>query len=315
MAEYVKVRIGRHHGEDVDLKIDHDTVSRVHAEAWYEPALKMVVVKDLGSVNGTEPAGQAELAGDTIRVGLEGSVVLGEVELSYDQLKASIDAKVAHLDQLTRAQQKEVDKKRFRSISLISLVVVAMLSVAGYFYYTLSANKQAVEASVDELSRALHEAEELMRNPPQIVVELNQEMVSGFLVYSDGTATDTRTGLMWSRCLLGQNWQSATKTCEGSPSTYKGDRTQGAATIANQAALLDKSDWRVPSRTELLTLVQGVESTVFQTVLPNDPMGFVWSSTPHREADSHWNVNFADGKVYWNNNEFLRYVRLVRDLN
>ena len=315
MAEYIKIKIGRHHGEDVDLKIDDDTVSRVHAEAWFEPALKMVVVKDLGSVNGTEPAGESEVAGDTVRVGEGGQVLLGEVELSYEQLKASIDEKSTLLSQEAVAQQKLAAKKRFKTISITTILIVILLSIAGYFYYTLSENKQAVEASVEELSLALQEAEELMRNPPQVEVEVNQEMLSGFLVFSDGTVTDTRTGLMWSRCLLGQTWQAGEKTCDGTPSTYKGNRTLAAADIANQASLLNKTDWRIPSRTELLTLVQGVEPTVFQSVFPNDPMGFVWTSTTHRDADSYWNVNFEDGKVYWNTNEFLRYVRLVRNVN
>lgn len=37
---------------------------------------------------------------------------------------------------------------------------------------------------------------------------------------SNGTATHLKTGLMWMRCSLGQNWDSTGKTCTGNPATY-----------------------------------------------------------------------------------------------
>ncbi|EXJ09113.1 MULTISPECIES: Lcl domain-containing protein [Nitrincola] len=312
MPETTRIRIGRHHGDQVDLIIDNDAVSRMHAEAWFEPALDMVVVKDAGSVNGTIPTGDTQIAGDTLRVGQQGGVKVGEVELSYAQLKACIDAK--HAQQL-RIQQKHLqleNKKRNKTRGLVAVVMLAIIGVGGYFYSTMTSNN---EATVEELTRALEQAQEIMRNPPQIDIPVNQIMNGSFVVYANGIATDTRSGLLWSRCLLGQRWDEPNQTCSEQPATYQGDRTQAAATIANQANYLDQNDWRVPTRTELLTLVQGVEPSVYQSVFSNDPMGFVWSSTVHRENESHWNVNFADAKVYWNTNDYQHFVRLVKSVN
>ncbi|EXJ09087.1 MULTISPECIES: Lcl domain-containing protein [Nitrincola] len=317
MAKEIKVKIGRYYGAEVDLNIDNDSVSRVHAEAWYEPALEMVVVKDLGSVNGTKPSGESKIAGDTIRVGYGGGVSLGEVELHYDQLKSCIDAKVAKINEAQLKQQQIEVKKRQRSRLLIGTLTGLVIVITGFFYFKLSANKQSVEASVEELARALKEVDVLMRNPPVVELEVmhSHEMINSFIAYTDGTAIDTRTGLMWSRCLLGQTWQEANKSCEGSAATYRGDRSIAAAEIANQATQIGKSNWRVPNRTELLTLVQGIEPNDYEAVFSNDPMGFVWSSTVKRNAHSHWNVNFADNNMYWNTNGYLHYVRLVRNVD
>jgi len=312
MSETTHIRIGRHSADQVDLKIDNDAVSRIHAEAWYEPALNMVIVKDVGSVNGTTATGDTQRAGDTLRVGPQGGVKVGEVELSYTQLKACIDAKKDQLEREQQKQQQLVNKKRRKSLGLIVLVTLVTIGLAGYLYSSL---KTQNEATVAELTRALQQVEEMMRNPPTVEVAVNQTMKGSFAVFSNGTATDTRTGLMWSRCLMGQAWDEATERCNEQPTVFKGDRTQPAAEMANQATYHTHNNWRVPTHTELLTLVRGVDTAVYQSVFPNDPMGFVWSSTEQRANRSHWNVNFADAKIYWDTNEHQRFVRLVRNVN
>ena len=89
---------------------------------------------------------------------------------------------------------------------------------------------------------------------------------------SNGTATHLKTGLMWMRCILGQNWDSASKTCTGSQAT---PYTWGAALrAARGASFAGQSDWRLPNAKELATLVEercygpSLNETVFPGVSP-----------------------------------------------
>jgi hypothetical protein len=119
----------------------------------------------------------------------------------------------------------------------------------------------------------------------------------GFEDNGDGTVTDTKSGLMWqkNRSNQGWTWHGAGKYCGG-------------------LSLGGHSDWRLPSKDELVSLWNhgGFHST--ESV-------FYWSSETDPETAVFgylaWIVSFKDGTVSHaptseNNTDFLNEVRAVR---
>ena len=119
-----------------------------------------------------------------------------------------------------------------------------------------------------------------------------------FVDNGNGTVTDTSTGLMWQQATAGAtNWNAAINYCEG-------------------LVLGGHSDWRLPNRNELQSLVDystyipAIDATAF----PNTTYSLYWSSTTlDLYSGSAWGVEFDDGDVAYNSKllDFLYYVRAV----
>lgn len=89
---------------------------------------------------------------------------------------------------------------------------------------------------------------------------------SDFTLNSDGTVYHKLTGLTWKRCAEGRNWTGT--TCSGTDATYTWDQAKAlTSTFAGQ------SDWRLPTRWELATIVDyGIASpgpTINSTIFPS----------------------------------------------
>ncbi len=128
----------------------------------------------------------------------------------------------------------------------------------------------------------------------------------------DGTVTDVRTGLQWMRCSLGQTWQGG--TCVGWAEEYTWQEAlDTAATLNRQGGYASYSDWRVPTKKELLTLIYcssgqpniwndtgqacqgGYERpTIYQPVFPNTPDSRYWS-LGKTSYYTPWIVSFGSG--------------------
>jgi len=127
-----------------------------------------------------------------------------------------------------------------------------------------------------------------------------------FIINADNTATDTRTGLIWKRCLEGVTGVQ----CE-----------QGSATSFTwQQALqhaANESGWRLPNFKELNTILElkCYDPAINLTVFPATPNSFVRSSSPSLgNLDLMWFINFSNGNVrsdYRDSN--YPHIRLVRD--
>ena len=128
----------------------------------------------------------------------------------------------------------------------------------------------------------------------------------------DGTVTDNRTGLIW--------LQDA--SCADLPRTDRSGRAYGTTAIAAAADLADSicgltdgsraGDWRLPSRAELISLL---DLRFSDPALPNgagaqkwatdDPFSdvestYYWSSTPLASDPLFvWCVDLADGVVFY----------------
>jgi hypothetical protein len=142
-----------------------------------------------------------------------------------------------------------------------------------------------------------------------------------FVGKDQGTVEDSRPGLQWMRCSLGQTWNGA--TCTGEATKYKWD----------EARRIAPAGWRLPTKEELASLVycssgkpaywkpssetcEGAygRPTIWSAVFPNTPASWFWSSSPGaRYPDGAWYVQFRNGDVSYGYKDEPKYVRLVRD--
>ncbi len=127
-----------------------------------------------------------------------------------------------------------------------------------------------------------------------------------FTLHDDGTVTHHKTGLMWMRCALGQNWDGA--TCTGSVQVYD---WAGAL----QAAGGGHGDWRLPDIKELNSIVEQacISPAINATVFPATESTSCWSASPVAGfVFDAWYVYFYHGYAYIGAKSNGGHVRLVR---
>lgn len=118
--------------------------------------------------------------------------------------------------------------------------------------------------------------------------------------------SDSRTGLVWARCSIGQSWTGT--TCSGTASTFP---HEDALAVAEAT-----SGWRMPNVKELFSLIDdGCMNPALDAVaFPGTSNGPYWSTTPHTEwPTGTWTVWFSDGQIGSLARDANQYpVRLVR---
>lgn len=119
--------------------------------------------------------------------------------------------------------------------------------------------------------------------------------------YGNGTITDNVTGLIWQKedDDKTRTWASAGAYCD-------------SLTLGGQ------SDWRLPTRRELMSLVDyGIPApgpAINTTYFPNTDAHYYWSSTNYAgSTSSAWTVQFYEGSVGSRVKSGSDYVRCVRD--
>jgi hypothetical protein len=137
---------------------------------------------------------------------------------------------------------------------------------------------------------------------------------SRYEIHDDGTVTDTHTGLMWQRCLLGID--SSANNCNGSISQLN---WQEALQAADDSVLAGYNDWRLPNVNELLSLVarDRMSPSINQEVFPGTLTGNHWTSSPSPQDSSNssgrsFYVNFTFGYDSTTPRNNTKWVRLVR---
>jgi Protein of unknown function (DUF1566) len=116
---------------------------------------------------------------------------------------------------------------------------------------------------------------------------------------------DRNTGLIWSRCSVGQHWQSA-KGCTGTVTTMSWE----------QAMAQDSGAWRVPTTAELESLSAAIcgNPVLEEHVFPGFEAGRMsyWSSISYSDT-LKWYVDFEDGNSsFYDGRVNTAAVRLVR---
>ena len=123
----------------------------------------------------------------------------------------------------------------------------------------------------------------------------------------DGTITYKPTNLIWKQCTEGQIGPS----CSGTTNTYNWDKA-----ISLSDSFAGKSDWRLPTEDELISLVDFTKSNpaINATIFPGTPLSYYyWSSSPNNNNSDHaWNVSFGTGDASSGNRSGGYSVRLVR---
>lgn len=130
----------------------------------------------------------------------------------------------------------------------------------------------------------------------------------------NGTVTDSTTGLVWDQCAQGL---SGAGCATGTANTLDWAAALTAASTANTAAYKGFSDWCLPNKNELESIVKigSVNPAIDSTVFPATPNEDFWTATTHASSPSNaWTVNFKTGSTTGSGNTKTNSnsVRLVR---
>ena len=134
-----------------------------------------------------------------------------------------------------------------------------------------------------------------------------------FTQNTNGTVTDKRTGLIWSRCSVGQTWTGA--NCAGQFREMTWSNAKRAEQDANTAHFADQSDWRIPAVPELASIVeiQCKHPRVNVEIFPATPSKPFWTSMEKRGANQFaYALDFGGGAAGPMAKGDAGAVRLVR---
>ncbi len=125
---------------------------------------------------------------------------------------------------------------------------------------------------------------------------------------------DHNTGLEWLRCALGQSWDSNRNQCvpDGTATRFSWGEALQTAQATERAG---RSDWRLPNKTELASLLDRSCSgpALNERAFPDSALAGIWSSTPTlSEAGYAWQVNSTQGNLISLAASEKLSVRLVR---
>ncbi len=132
---------------------------------------------------------------------------------------------------------------------------------------------------------------------------------SDFVVNNDGTVTHTPTGLMWKQCnegLSGPACATGTVSSQDWPT---------ALTTARNSTFAGYTDWRLPTKQELESLVDNTcfSPAINDTVFPATVAYWTWTSTTNVGSPANaWIVSFYGGNSNVGYKNGAGAVRLVR---
>jgi hypothetical protein len=133
--------------------------------------------------------------------------------------------------------------------------------------------------------------------------------VSRYHDHGDGSVTDTRTGLRWARCSLGQHWREG--RCQGEAQRL--NWSIAALSVETEA----EAGWRLPELAELSSLTELAcrDPAINSEIFPQTQAAPYWTATRFINADgSFWQVHFLDGESLPDKADSRAYVRLVRSI-
>ena len=132
--------------------------------------------------------------------------------------------------------------------------------------------------------------------------------IEGFFDFNNGQVLHRPTQLIWMRCAIGQVWTGG--GCSGEPELLNWAAALNAAT---DAGLDGHSDWRLPNRNELNSIVESrcYDPAINGSIFPDTPNQGFWTASP-AAADTAWNLDFDQGELILRPTGETAAVRLVR---
>lgn len=134
---------------------------------------------------------------------------------------------------------------------------------------------------------------------------------SDFTDHRNGTVTHNRTGLMWKRCAEGESWTGS--ACGGKAQSFAWSR------YYNWEPYAGYYDWRVPSMSELLSIIEwgtvnaGPSNPSFNTAIFPGNNDYYWSSTVYGpKSDGAWVMLFWNAQNFGTYQSMPFHIRLVR---
>lgn len=122
---------------------------------------------------------------------------------------------------------------------------------------------------------------------------------AGRFKLNNGLATDTATGLVWSRCALGMRWEG--DSCAGQAASENWNEARAMMAELNRTHYLGRSDWRLPTLQELTAIVEQrcFVPAINLTVFPYSPdSGFWTATTATGQKPRAWLIHFRHGGRY-----------------
>jgi hypothetical protein len=128
----------------------------------------------------------------------------------------------------------------------------------------------------------------------------------------NGTITDSKTGLMWKKCMEGITGN----LCDtGAAATFTWQTALQQPGVVNVSGFATHQDWRLPNIKELTSIVeeQCYDPSINLNRFPNTPISVVWSGSPHAYGSNFaWIVGFGFGVSGHGYRDGSDQVRLVR---
>jgi hypothetical protein len=176
-------------------------------------------------------------------------------------------------------------------------------------------NSASASSNDDELTLFIEDGVSWVRN----LFGLEQNYFNN----GNGTVTDNRTGLQWTRFSLGQYWNG--KTCEGRASEYTLQEALDEVNRLNSNRSINcgYSDWRIPTWDELNGIRGSSSQVIDKKAFPNTPNSRFWtiseSTTPDLTGSmekrfytvnfNRFNAHYAFGTALAHDKKYTRLVR------
>ena len=134
---------------------------------------------------------------------------------------------------------------------------------------------------------------------------------------TDQIVEDLETGLIWTRCPLGQSVQSGICADDVTVNnTYTWGEALDAAQAANNAVYEDIDDWRLPNVKELQSIIAPTckEQALNSFAFPTQQNTTLYSSTPDvTSANNVFIFKLSDGQIGVSGKLAMRSVYLVSE--
>lgn len=279
---------------------DASKVSPASSSTTVAPAIEPVV----STVESSPLPEVAEVSGEAV-------AVPELVQLPSDEVLQQV---VEQKAEQAKPELSPVEAKPVAAVQLVSAQTVPMIGAA---IPNDSIEHDVVSQQI--LDEQAHEEEVAITEVGRFEKLDSQGRVLFGEAKSWSCVVDHRSGLMWENKLANQQRAAQhTYSLRGDGGECGLDRCTIERYVQqlNELALCGRSDWRVPSKNELLRLVDysqpPSEASIDGRYFSNTQRGRYWSTDQFEYSDKyHWSVNFKDGINYIHHKNNRAHLRLV----